>query len=452
MKEERSKSNFGTDTEAVSIVIGAVMIIPVLIILFTVIQASVVPDWNKKVENAQIEVTYNDMMFLPADIDDVARHGTPKSCTVHLGAQYPDRTIFHNPGPGVAGTLAVEEHAPISLTYKDDTGTYTRTYNTSRIVYELAGTINSPKLVYEHGVIITDWGTATLTTDEQTLIDTDENLCIPIVNGTSRSKSAIGAETLSIYPYLHEDAIGNILWVNITLDTVYADLWKNTILNDTTVLADLNLQNTSVCVDLVEEKIYINSTATPYISCPNQTATVPLYAGIIACSLENPAGGGSGGLDQVGDYIGTGDNVMSSGSQWWGIPNSDNVTEMCFHTIIHDQATDFQSDLNSDYIWISIVDDAGHWWKLIIDFKEPAKIWSIYTRSGTTSETSTYLGTPFSFSESSIIDVLSTSNYDKPDACYQNAGICDNNILVTYFGDDVNAKKTALISYSMTIE
>lgn len=397
------------------------------------------------------------MMFLPPDIDYVARHGTPKSCTVHLGAQYPDRTIFRNPGPGVAGTLAVEEHAQVSVTYKDDSGTYAKTYNSSRITYELAGTINSPKLVYEHGVIITDWGTATLTTDLQTLIDTDENICIPIVNGNSRSKSAIGAEALSIYPYLHEDAIGNVSWVNLTLDTEYAELWKNTLLNVTTVIAELNLKNTSVCVDPDEDKIYINSSASQYISCPNQTATVPLYAGMIACSVEKPAGGSGGGgdgLDQVGDYIGTGDGVMSSGSQWRDIPSSDNVTEMCFHSIIHDQATDCccQSDLNSDYIRISIVDDAGHLWKLIIDFKKPAKIWSIYARSGTTSETSTYLGTPFSFSDSSIIDVLTETNYDKPDACYQNAGICNNNVLVTYFGDDVNAKKTALISYSMTIE
>lgn len=242
--------------------------------------------------------------------------------------------------------------------------------------------------------------------------------------------------------------------MNITLDTEYAELWKNTLLNDTAVIAELNLQNTSVCVDHDKEKIYINSSATQYIYCPNQTATVPLYAGMITCSLENPAGGGGGGgsPDQVGDYTGTGDNVMSSGSQWRGIPSSENVTAMYFHSIIHDPAPEFESGLNSDYIWISIVDDAGHWWKLIIDFKKPAKVWDIYARSGTTSANSTYLGTPFSFSASSTIDVLNTSKYDDPAACYQNAGIGDNNVLVTYFSDDVNAKLTALISYSMAIE
>jgi hypothetical protein len=151
------KRNLITDTEAVSEVIGIVLIIAIAVTMLTLFQATMVPYWNKQVEAAEIRVTYDDMMFLPSDIEDVAMHETPKTCTVQLGAQYPDRMIFRNPGPGAAGTLTVEEApAPIIVTYNNGSE-YIAPYNSVRITYEMSGTINSPKLVYEHGVIITDY-------------------------------------------------------------------------------------------------------------------------------------------------------------------------------------------------------------------------------------------------------------------------------------------------------
>jgi hypothetical protein len=57
-------------------------------------------------------------------------------------------------GPGAAGSLTIEEPTQVTVTYTNLSGTHTQQYNTSRIAYELTGTINSPKLVYEHGAII----------------------------------------------------------------------------------------------------------------------------------------------------------------------------------------------------------------------------------------------------------------------------------------------------------
>jgi hypothetical protein len=267
--------------------------------MLTLFQATMVPYWNKQVEATEMKVTYDDMMFLPSDIEDVAIHETPKTCTVQLGAHYPDRMIFRNPGPGAAGTLTVEEApVPIIVTYNNDSE-YTEPYNSVRITYVMSGTINSPKLVYEHGVIITDWGTVNLTTDEQKLIEND-NIYIPILNGSSSSRSAIGVESIAIKPYEYLDTLGDIDTVNVTLDTDYPEVWWG-------LLVDY-IDQGMVSVSNQSKKIYIN-TSVPYLKLPNQTASGPLHAGMISCSVEDPDGGGGGGGGGGGDgtyYFGEG--------------------------------------------------------------------------------------------------------------------------------------------------
>ena len=304
-KMKQHRCNFRTDTEAVSEVIGMVLLLAILVTLFTIIQVSVVPDWNKKVEATEIKVTHDDMMFLPSDIEDVAIHETPKTFTVQLGAHYPDRMIFRNPGPGAFGTLAVEEApAPINITYNNGSE-YTVPFNSARITYEMSGTINSPKLVYEHGVIITDWGTVNLTTDEQKLIEND-NIYIPIVNGASSSKSAIGVESLAIKPYEYLDTLGNISSVTVTLDTDYPEVWWG--------LLEEYIDQGVVSVSNQTKKIDI-TTDVPYLKLPDQTASGPLHAGMISCSVEDPDGGGGGGDDEglTGDLEADTDHIFVAG-------------------------------------------------------------------------------------------------------------------------------------------
>ena len=96
---------------------------------------------------------------------------------------------------------------------------------------------------------------------------------------------------------------------------------------------------------------------------------------MISCSVEDPDGGGGGG-GGLGMYNGTGEGVMSSGSLWTNMPSSADITVMTLYKIIYDQAP-VQGDL--------------------IDFSKPNKISSILARSGTTSEASTYTGTPITF-------------------------------------------------------
>jgi len=323
----------------------------------------------------------------------------------------------------------------------------------------MSGTINSPKIVYEHGVIIADWETGNVTTDEQTLIDRNENLYIPIVNGSSRSKSAIGSETMVIYPYLYNDTI-NASWVNVTLDTKYPKLWKDTLFNDSRVLDELNLQDdTYVGVDFDNNMIYLNTSVPQYLKYPNQTASGPLYAGLISYTVEDPDGGSTGngdgdGGDGGGDgggggYNGTGDAVLSSGSQWLNIPGSTEITKIDVTMIVYDET----ESLGNDIIMVVVTDNDGDWWKAVLEFSTPSQVSNIYARSGTTSQTSTHSGPyPINLPLSNPIDLLSISNYDKGNACYQNAAVDRPNCLVTYLGDESSLKHRAIVFYDMTIE
>jgi len=118
----------------------------IFVTMFTIFQASVVPAWNKNEEATQLKVAYNEMMFLPSDIENVALLEAPKSCPIHLGVWYSDKIIFRNIGPGAAGSVTVEEPTQVNVTYTNASVTHNVLYNTSRITYELTGTINSPKI------------------------------------------------------------------------------------------------------------------------------------------------------------------------------------------------------------------------------------------------------------------------------------------------------------------
>ncbi len=67
-KMKQQKRNFRTDTKAVSEVIGMVLLLAILVTFFTLIQVSVVPAWNKKVEADHITAVYDDMTSLSSDI------------------------------------------------------------------------------------------------------------------------------------------------------------------------------------------------------------------------------------------------------------------------------------------------------------------------------------------------------------------------------------------------
>jgi len=93
----------------------------------------------------------------------------------------------------------------------------------------------------------------------------------------------------------------------VTLDTDYPEVWYG--LLEEYIGGMVSISNQS-------KKIYI-TTSVPYLKLPNQTASGPLYAGMISCTVEDPDGGGGGGGDggcgAAGDVEEDTDNIVVTG-------------------------------------------------------------------------------------------------------------------------------------------
>jgi hypothetical protein len=440
-----------------------------------------VPVWNKGVEYDHLGVVYSDMMSLKSDIEDVALHTSPKSSDIHMGVRYPERMIFMNPGEGAAGMLTIESGVNISVNYTTSGASVPITieYSSSRITYELYGTIGSPKYVYEHGIIIRDFGTSNVTTDEQKLIVGD-NIYIPILNVIAKnlSSSSMDVESLTIHPYIRASTDLNVDNITITFDTAYPGIWLDedyraefeaqfpggeipNELKSRDILG--NLSSSDINVSVSGNTITLNSRASDRIDLPDpggpveQPQSNQLYAGVLKCYM--------GELDPVW-YYGETTASMSSGTQWSNVPNSSAATEINITKIIVDES--LRDKLGGDVILITVTDDEGDWWKVVIKMQYTGppqyeqEIFDFTAKSS--SGDSVYLnpvdGTavgssnPMVFNDTTWLDLLSKSNWQTTDdlgGCYQNASIGDINTLLTQVGDDSTLTGSAVIYFLLKI-
>jgi hypothetical protein len=145
--------------------------------------------------------------------------------------------------------------------------------------------VHSPKLVYEHGIIIWDWGAeGNVTADTQSLINVDTgNVHIPVVNAKPGTTSGLETKIFEIYPYDTTSDSAGVEFVTITLDTDYPDVWQD-------LLSDY-IKAGLVSVSNQTKTITICSSALPYIALPAQPAQeAEVSAGVITLSKEVPLG------------------------------------------------------------------------------------------------------------------------------------------------------------------
>ena len=267
--------NLWADERGASVVIGVVLMLLVVATLYGIVQAYHVPNWNKDVEYEHLDVVHSDMMTFKSDVEDVALSEVPKSSDFRMGVHYPSRPFLVNPGPGVSGSLTSEDVA-VSIVYTIDAyeePTITTDYTSNRIIYEVQGTVDSPRLVYEHGVIIRDYGSESATTDEQSLIIGDE-IYLPILIGDLTASSSMETEAIALKPMSYFYSRSKIKSVTVTMDTDYPEVWEQ-------LLAGTSTASTTVEVDEEQSQIVITSTAIEQIRFPSgDVVTDALYAGL----------------------------------------------------------------------------------------------------------------------------------------------------------------------------
>jgi len=263
------------------VVIGAMLMFLIMATVYGTMQAYYVPIWNKDVEYEHLDVVHDDMMTFKSDVKDVASSGEPRSSNFRMGVHYPNRVFLVSPGPGVAGALT-SENVLVSIEYTIDAfeePIITTNYTSNRVIYEVQGTVDSPKLAYEHGVIIRDYGDESATTDEQSLILGDE-IYLPVLIGNLTASSSMETESITLKPMTYSYSRTKIKSVTITMDTDYPEVWEH-------LLAGTSTADTTVQVDLGQNEIVITSTAVQQISFPAGDVTADaLYAGLATLSTR----------------------------------------------------------------------------------------------------------------------------------------------------------------------
>ena len=137
---------FADDERAVSPVVGFVLIFALIMIVFTIYQAEVVPAQNAEVEFKHSQAVESEMSRLNDAIDQAGSSGVSQSATIATGVQYPDRALAINPG-APAGTLKTsEKDYTVTIKNVKATGENAKYFDPSK--HSAAFEFKSKELVY----------------------------------------------------------------------------------------------------------------------------------------------------------------------------------------------------------------------------------------------------------------------------------------------------------------
>ncbi|MBU3966163.1 MAG: hypothetical protein KKG76_02135 [Euryarchaeota archaeon] len=208
----------------VSEVVGAMFILLIIVVFLGGIQAYEVPKWNKELEKQAFDVVYQDFLDLGSDFEYSSLNNLPITSILHTGVRYPERFSLRNPGQGAYGSITTYP-VKINISYNSNGTIINENYTSLGIIYELKGLSNFPKLVYEHGIVINDFGNWNYSDEVNNLI-TDNGIFIPFLNGVEAINSA-EVETYNIFPVTQYFFTEGISTMNVTIETKYPELWAN---------------------------------------------------------------------------------------------------------------------------------------------------------------------------------------------------------------------------------
>lgn len=192
-----------SDTQAQSVVTGAILMFALGVLLLGIVQATTIPNANEKVENQHSQQVRGQMQDLRNDIGRSAESGQDFSQGIKLGTEYPSRVLFINPGEpaGIIATAGTTDEAvAINITNAQardpETADFwngtSRLYGTGAVVYETDYNVyrNSPEAtVIENSLVYSKFeGGTTLLATDQRVVDGREISLVAIDGRLSRSQ------------------------------------------------------------------------------------------------------------------------------------------------------------------------------------------------------------------------------------------------------------------------
>ncbi|MFQ6062033.1 MAG: hypothetical protein ACE5J9_02520 [Methanosarcinales archaeon] len=109
ISKKTSFSRLFPNKDAVSELIGTLLLMGIIIGFLALLQVHAVPIWNKEIEYNHIDTVYDDFFKLRADVLTSANSNIPKSSPIDMGVKYPNRMILRNPTAGTSGTLTTQK-------------------------------------------------------------------------------------------------------------------------------------------------------------------------------------------------------------------------------------------------------------------------------------------------------------------------------------------------------
>lgn len=299
------------DDRAVSEVLGAMLVFGILIVALGGYQAFIVPQQNAEIEFDHNERVSEDMQDLRNAMVQATSDNEPRSTSIELRPQYPNRAFSINPGPP-AGTIQTDATGEIEIdgitgftasnvcdrdgkVVKTRSVTYKPNYN----AYP-----NGQPITIDSSMVYRDSGSETLIDTSQVLIQGTQIRFTPVEGDLSKSgKRSISVTVIpgnSGGRVVGEDAESNF---NITIPTkLSAATWKNEI--DSAHLADVH--------DVPgDDKVKIEMYGTDEANGPNNYTFRCTPVGLDQTPTLNPPelpltddiGDVQGGLNPYGSFV-----------------------------------------------------------------------------------------------------------------------------------------------------
>ncbi len=217
--------------EAISPVLGTVLILAIGMTILTTVQVSFMPVWNAEEELNHLEKMNDDFKELKSSVESSAVSGTALSSPLSMGFKYSQKIIGYNPRERAYATFNIQKDTWAEVRYNEmltegmDDATSIKNITSSTITYSLLTPQNLSPFIYEHGLIRR--GGSNYTAGAQSLIAND-TLYLLSVNATEpESTTSAERRAINIYPTspAKNSIIGRNVW--LTLHTEYVDWWAD---------------------------------------------------------------------------------------------------------------------------------------------------------------------------------------------------------------------------------
>lgn len=222
------------DERAVTVQIGAVLMLAILVSALALYQVSAVPDQNHETEFTHNQRVTGELVELRDTIRNAGNARLDRGVSMTLGTQYRTRTAAINP-PAPSGRLSTSEPRPVRIenaTVSDGAvqDILDGPLTTRLLTYEPRyNEYRAPTTRIEHTLLYNEFGAANVTLEEQTMVD-DDSVTLVFLDG-NLSRSATGTVSVSVETIggptgestLSSNGSGN---VTITLPTDSPERWE----------------------------------------------------------------------------------------------------------------------------------------------------------------------------------------------------------------------------------